>query len=218
MSTYILRQGGSGYEIGTNVNNTALLLGSGTSSSPMTSALADKNFLGFWFNSTATSGDNRGLYLRTYFAGAGGGGETARIYSTVNNVTAGTVHGAHVSLSFGTTGKVTGQGAALRATLHIANQATQSGTLSPIIAEIYSDGSTSDPAGSLLSFIRIVNGGDATGGADVDDDAALFDITGVTIATGNLVAESTTESNYSHSVKVRVNGTVYYMMLASAEG
>jgi hypothetical protein len=85
-------------------------------------------------------------------------------------------------------------------------------------AEICSDAATSDPTGNLLSFFRAVNGGDATGGADVDDDVALFDISGVTIATGNMVAASATEANYSHSVRVRINGTNYYMMLASAEG
>lgn len=198
--------------------SSALVMGIGTSSGRAQANAASRNFLSFYFENFATSGDNRGMYLRLYHSGAGAGGEAARLFTTVNNVAAGTAHGAHISLNFGTSGTVTGLGVAMRATLHIANQATQAGTLAAIQAEIYSDGSTSDPAGSSLSFIRVVNGGDATGGADVDDDVALFDISGVTIATGNLVAASTTEANYSHSVRVRINGTNYYMMLASAEG
>jgi hypothetical protein len=193
-------------------------MGVGTSTSRAQANAASRNFLSFYFENFATSGDNRGMYLRQYLSGAGSGGEAARIFNTVNNVAAGTAHGAHISLSFADTGTVTGLGVAMRATLHIANQATQAGTMAAIQAEINSDGATSDPAGSQLSYIRVVNGGNTTGGADVDDDAYLFDIQGHTIATGNMVAASATEANYSHSIRARVGSTVVYLMCASAEG
>lgn len=198
----------------------ALVMGLGTSTARAQANAAGRNFLSFYFENYATSGDNRGMYLRQYLSGAGTSGEAARIFNTVNDVAAATAHGAHISLSFGTSGSVTGQGIAMRGTLHMPSTALSASnvTYSAVQAEIYSDASTSDPAGNLLSYFRAVNGGDATGGADVDDDAALFDISGVTIATGNMVAESATEANYSHSVRVRINGTNYYMMLASAEG
>lgn len=198
----------------------ALLMGLGTPSAPAATDVADGKFLSFYLENTATSGDNRAMYLRLYTSGAGGGGDALRVFHTVNNVAAATAHGAHISLNFGTTGTVTGQGIAMRATLHMPSTALASNvTMSAVQAEIYSDAATSDPGGStLLSYFRVVNGGDATGGADVDDDAVLFDIQGHTIATGNMVAASATEANYSHSVKVRVNSTLYYMMLASAEG
>ena len=197
-----------------------LLYGAGTSASPATTATADSHFLSYYTQNTATSGDNRGMYLRQYIAGAGGGGEAARIFSTVSDVAASTVHGAHISLDFGTSGTVTGQGIAMRSTLHIPATALSSNvTMAAVMAEIYSDAATSDPGGSTkLSYFYANNGGDATGGADVDDDVVLFDIQGHTIATGNMVAASATETNYSHSVKVRVGATLYYMMLASAEG
>lgn len=180
----------------------------------------DHRFYNWNFYNYATSGDNRGMYLRLYLSGAGIGGEAARVFATVNNVTAATVHGQHTSLSFGASGAATGQAIAHRNTIHMPTSALPASnvTYSALQAEIYSDGSASDPSGNLLSFVRIVNGGDATGGADVDDDAALLDITGVTIATGNMVAASTTEANYSHSIRVRINGVNYYLMLASAEG
>ena len=198
----------------------ALLHGGGTSSNPLTVATANKNFMSYWVENSATSGDNRGLYLRQYIAGAGGGGEAARIFSTVSDVAAGTVHGAHISLSFGTSGTVTGQGIAGRFTLHMPATALASNvTMAAVEAEIYSDAVTSDPGGStLLSYFLVNNGGNTTGGADVDDDVVLFDIQGHTIGAGNLVEASTTEANYSHSVKVRVGSTLYYMMLASAAG
>lgn len=198
----------------------ALGFGFGTAASPALSSTAGKNFLAFYVQNSATSGDNRGMYLREYLSGVGTAGEALRVFTTVSDVAANTVHGAHISLSFGTSGSVTGQGIANRNTLHMPASALVGlgTTYAAVQAEIWSDAATSDPGGNLLSFFRAVNGGDATGGADVDDDVALFDISGVTIATGNLVAASTTEANYSHSVRVRINGTSYYMMLASAEG
>lgn len=159
-----------------------------------------------------------GAYFRSYIRTAAISADAFRAFGTVLNVAADTVRGAHISLSFGDTGTVSGLGVALECTLHIANQATQAGTMAPLKLAIHSDGATSDPAGSALSYIRVDNQGDATGGADVDDDAFLFDIQGHTIATGNMVAASTTEANYSHSIKARVGATTVYIMCASAEG
>lgn len=180
----------------------------------------DFRFLNFNYYNGATSGDNRALYLRQYLTGAGASGEAARVFNTVQNVVASSVHGQHTSLNFGASGSATGQAIAHRNTLHMPTTALPAGNVSysAVQAEIYSDGSASDPAGNLLSFIRCVSGGDATGGADVDDDAALIDLSGVTIGSGNIVEASTTEANYSHSVRVRINGTNYYMMLASVAG
>ncbi len=194
----------------------ALVMGIGNSTQRAVSTVASSKFLSFYFEQLAAGG--YGLYVRQYLSTAGIDGDAARFYGTVNNVAASTARGAHISLNFADSGTVTGLGVALECTLHIPNDATQSGTLAALKVAINSDGSTSDPAGSALSYIYVANQGDATGGADVDDDAALFDITGHTIATGNMVAASATEANYSHSVRVRINGTSYYMMLASAEG
>jgi len=198
----------------------ALVMGIGTSTGRAQANAASRNFLSFYFENFATSGDNRGMYLRQYLSGAGSGGEAARIYSTINNVAADTAHGAHISLNFADTGTVTGLGVAMRATLHIANQATQAGTLSAIQAEIWSDGATSDPAGSLLSFFRVVNGGNATGAADVDDDAFLFNLSGFTAGAAKMFATGLTAATVNAattaSLKIRVGSTTYYIPLATA--
>lgn len=39
----------------------ALLQGAGTSAAPATTAVADKNFLGYWLESSAATGDARGV-------------------------------------------------------------------------------------------------------------------------------------------------------------
>lgn len=192
----------------------ALVFGAGTSASPATTATADKNFLDFRTQSTATSGDARGIYNRLYLAGAGVSGESLRSFTTVNNVAAATAHGAHISLSFGATGTITGQGIATRSTLHLKDEALASNvTMAALQAEIYSDGASSDPGGSTkLSYLRCLNDGHANGIADVDDDANLIEIIGHTIGAGNMVVAEVDETKFSHKIRINIGGTTYYLM------
>ena len=198
------------------------IIKAGTSGARVVEDTANMKFMSFYFDNGATSGDNRGMYLRQYLTGAGGGGEALRVFTTVENVAAGTAHGAHLSLNFGATGTVTGQGIAARCTLHIPDVALVSNvTMSAVEAEIYSDGSTSDPGGStLLSCFLVVNGGDATGMADVDDDAVLFDFRGWTAAAGNMIYDVTggAPANTDGSIKIRLpDGNLAYLMYYNAE-
>ena len=196
------------------------LIKAGTSGTPIVEDTANYKFLSFYFDNGATSGDSRGMYLRQYITGAGGGGEAARIYSTVLNVAAATVRGAHISLDFGASGTVTGLGAAVGATLHIPDDATQAGTLAVINAEIWSDGSTSDPAGAAsLSCFRVVNAGNSTGMADVDDDAVWMDFSGWTVGDGNMIAVKSAGSapNVVNSIRIRLpNGSLAYIMASAS--
>ena len=107
-------------------SHAGLILGSGTSADLTTTATANTKMMSFYLENSATSGDNRAMYLRLYLSGAGGGGEALRVFTTVNNVAARTAHGAHISLNFGATGTVTGQGIAMRATLHLPDVALSS--------------------------------------------------------------------------------------------
>lgn len=194
-----------------------LVLSGGTAASPMTTSTADKNMLDFRLENSATSGDNRGLYLRFYLSGAGGGGEAARLFTTVNNVAAGTAHGAHISLNFGSSGTITGLGVAGRNTLHIPNDGTQAGTLAALQAEIYSDGSLSDTNGATeVSFIRVVNDGHANGKADVEDDAFFFSAQGFADAAGN-VFKTGAPTTLGASLRVKVGSTTYYLPLYTTQ-
>ena len=190
----------------------------GTSSARIVQDTANYRFLNYNFDNGATSGDSRGMYLRQFITGAGGGGDTARIFATVEDVAANTVRGAHISLNFGSTGTVTGLGVALECTLHIANQATQGGTMSPLKVAIHSDGATSDPSGSLLSYINVVNQGNTTGDDDVDTDAHLFNITGHAAGTGTFFQTVTTGyvlGEITNSIKINVGGTVYHLLAST---
>ena len=186
---------------------------------------ANAKFFEFRLENAATSGDNRGMYLRLKMSGAGGGGEALRVFTTVQDVAAGTAHGAHISLNFGTSGTVTGQGIAARCTLHLPTTALSSNvTMAAVQAEIYSDGSTSDPGGSTkLSFFRAVNDGHANGKSDVDDDAALFELTGFTLGSGNMVSANTSGKStldFTNWVLLRIDigGTTHYIPAAQTIG
>ena len=212
----------TGRIVQTNANgitsDTPLVL-AGNSTTRLKTSSANTKFLQYYFENTATSGDNRAMYLRLYLSGAGSGGEAARIFTTINDVAGGTAHGAHISLNFGSTGELTGLGVAVRGTLHVPDDAGWTGgTLSAIQAEIYADGTASDPDGiTELSFIRVVNGGHTNGKADVEDDAFAFSFQGFTSATGNMIYENTTADSDA-TIRVKIGATTYYMMLKDAEG
>ena len=190
----------------------------GTSAARVTEDTADMKFLSFYFDNGATSGDNRGIYNRLYLSGAGGGGESLRSYTTVEDVAAGTAHGAHLSLDFGASGSITGLGVASRNTLHIPDAALAAGgTYAATMVEIFSDGASSDPgAVSELSFLRLVNDGNADGIADVDDDAFLFTLAGGSLGAGNVMAAKTAAA-VSHTLRVKIHNITYYLMVSDAQ-
>jgi hypothetical protein len=199
-------------------SSNALLFGAGSSTEKETTATAGKNFFEFRVESTATSGDSRAIYNRLYLAGAGVSGESLRTFTTVDDVAAATAHGAHISLNFASTGEVTGQGIAARCTLHIPDDAGWApGTIAALQAEVWSDGDASDPDGATeLSFLRFVNGGNANGIADVDDDADLMALSGFTIGAGN-VAAAKTAAAVSHTLRINIGGVAYYLMVSDAQ-
>lgn len=187
----------------------------GTSGAPVTEDTANMKFMSFYFDDGALSGEAVGQYLRLYVTGAGGEGIGGRFYTSVTDVAAGNARGAHISLSFGATGSVTGLGTALETTLHIPSGGGLAGTVSSMKAAINSDGAASDPVGARLSVFNVVSQGDATGMADVDTDAALFDFQGWTLANGNMIAVASTPGampNATHSFKCRLpDGSLVYL-------
>lgn len=195
------------------VAHAGVLHGAGTSSSSAaTNDTAGTKFMSYYLDCGATSDDARGLYLRLYLTGAGGGGEAARIFTTVNNVAGATAHGAHISLSFGTTGSITGQGIANRNTLHVPAAMTN-GTYAATQSEIYSDSATADLAGvTEQSFHRFVNDGNATGKGKVDATGNLFSLQGFTVGSGKLF-QANTAAAATHALRITIGSTPYYIML-----
>ena len=204
-----------------------LLMGGGTTADPVTTSTADAKFAEFRCESTATSGDNRLLYMR-YALEAAGGGETLRALTHVG-ANLGTAHGAHLSLDFEATAggsECSGLGVACRGTLHIPDIASWSptGTYAAGMFEIFSDGTASDPAGMTeLSVLRLVNGGDGTGLADVDTDAFLLSIQGFTVGDEaadlvyiNTITAATINANCTEALKIKVGANTRYIPIATA--
>jgi len=250
--TYIVRKGGEAELARIDFSNASVessytgggIIKAGTSSARVTADVANMKFVSLYFDNGATSGDNRGIYNRLYLTGAGGGGESLRTFTTVEDVAAGTAHGIHASLNFGSSGSVTGLGvagrhtlhvpdaalsggtyAALQAlgvagrhTLHVPDAALSGGTYAALQAEVYSDGSSSDISGATeYSFLRFANSGDSTGVANVDDNAFLMTITGGSIASGNMMAAKSSAA-VSHTIRIKgPDGNTYYLMVSDTQ-
>lgn len=188
----------------------AELLGSGNSTTRSTTATADRNFIGFWTESTATSGDSRGAYIRHYFSGAGGSGEALRAFGTVNNVTAatgGTVNGIHATLDIeGASAAISGAANAIRATLATnATPTTIGGTLSVIQLDTDIPAGPTIPAGT--AYLRVTTSG-------TQSLSYLFNLP--TSASAGLLAPHTTQVMTDSIRIVMADGNVRYIMCTTA--
>lgn len=174
----------------------ALLLGSGNGTTQATTATADKCFMKFYTATTATSGDNRGIYWQHFLSGAGASGECARFFTKVNAAGANSAHGAHITLQIqddATTG-VSGLGAGLRATLAAeADTRTLAGTLAAL--QVDSDVGANNTLGAGTSFIRVA------------DNSSVKIPNLFSIAAGSSVLAGSAANNASDALKVYIEGT-----------
>lgn len=197
-----------------STTTSALRMGGGTSASPLAmGTTADKNLIGFWSTSTATTGDSRLMYIRHYFSGVGGSGEAARIFATVNNVTAatgGTVNGAHITLSVsGASGVVSGAGNALRVTFAQGASSNPGGTCA--VMQVDSDLDNASTVDSTLSYIRFTN-------SNTKKVPILMNLDGVDTSTLYIAAGTSAGSagDAAHCaaqkvIQIRVNGAAAYI-------
>ena len=194
------------YESGTG-DTAALLGGFGTSTVPMDmGSVANKNMVGIWTKTGATSGDHRMMYLRTFFNGAGGG-EVARLWATANTTlvaTGGTMNALHATASIAASCSISGALNAIRATLSAAASATMSGTGAAI--QLDSDIATGLTPPATWAFIRVSDSGATRLNQLMYLPAA---------ANGTLVAAHTTQT-MTHSIKINVGGTPMYIMCTNA--
>lgn len=196
----------------------ALIEGGGTTSKPCTTATANKNFLGYFVQSTATSGDCRGLYTRLYISGAGGCGEAGRFYTTVNNVTAatgGTVNGAHISLNItGASGKVSGEANALRATFDIAaSPTTVGGTCA--VARFDTNIAAGPTIPTRTSFIAVDN----LGAQSIDYLLSITNASAAMVASAGTGAGSAGQTGgmvAAKAIKVTVAGVDHWIPLCTS--
>jgi len=192
-----------------------LLMGVGTTADPATTSTAGAKFIEIRSESTATSGDSRGLYWRHSLNGAGVSGECIRAFSKVEAAAA-TTRGAHISLDVASGGSASGLGAGVDNQILVHDGALTGGTYAVANFEAYAAGSSTDISGvTQFSFNRFVLGGDATGAGNVEDNAYLFSITGGSNASGNIVGGAGNEPTWTSNtylVRVDLNGQDAYLV------
>lgn len=171
-------------------------------------------FVNWNFRSDATSGNTRGMHLQLFTAGASAGGEALRVYHTVLATQSSAVHGAHISVDWGTAGSSPGSTAAVRSTLHVPNSTINMGTSAVQQAEIYADGPSSNTSSTTLSFFRVNHDGDATGKATLASKTYLFNITS-TDGSGNMVYTGQSEPTWTNKtcyIKCLINGVNHWLV------
>ena len=175
----------------------------GTDARPITKDVANLRFMQAYFDNGATSGDNRGFYLKLSMTGAGGGGEALRAFTDCKDVACSTAHGAHISLGFGTTGSITGLGVAGRNTLSVPNSALSGGTYGALAAEGWAEGSSSDVSGATSwAIIRAGIIGDASGMATIDTAGYLLDLYGFSPGASKLIGNLGNEPTWTSKTRL----------------
>ena len=177
----------------------------GTSTSPITVTTA-QNISSSYGTTSATSGDTRLVYDKLTFTSTGSG-ETLRAFSVVTGAgaaAAGTINGAHISCEINTTGTISGAANALRATLG-GSATTPGGTLA--VLQLDTNYNSNVSLGANSAFIRVSDSGSQSG------EVVNF----LNIEAGpatNMVATGTV--TLSKAVKIRIDGTTYYIPCGSS--
>ena len=177
----------------------------GTSTSPITVTTA-QNISSAYGSTSAATGDTRLMYDKLTFTSTGSG-ETIRAYSVVTGAgaaAAGTINGAHISTLVSTGGTISGAANALRATIG-ASVSAPGGTLAALQLDTDFASGTSVSADS--AFIRVTDSGAGAG--------KLTRLMNIASGTGVFTAATST-STLAGGIKVRIAGSDYYLLVASA--
>lgn len=161
----------------------------GTSSSPISVTTAG-NISSFYGSTSATTGDTRLNYSKLTFTSTGSG-ETLRAFSVVtgaNAATAGTINGAHISMSVNTGGTISGAANALRATLGVGASVTPGGTLAAI--QVDSDIGSGASLPGTAAFLRFTNSGASTLDTLMNIPAAMLQDTTATATKGIKIVDA----------------------------
>lgn len=179
--------------------------GSGSSTSPVSVSVAG-NISSSYGTTSATTGDTRLVYDKLTFTSTGSG-ETIRAYSVVTGAGAaagGTINGIHASTKVDTGGTISGAANALRATIG-ASVAAPGGTLAALQLDTDFASGTSVSADS--AFIRVTDSGAGAG--------KLTRLMNIGTGTGVFTA-ATSSSTLAGGIKVRIAGSDYFLVVASA--
>lgn len=177
----------------------------GTSSNPVAVTTAG-NINSSYGTTSAATGDTRLMYDKLTFTSTGSG-ETIRAYSVVTGASAatgGTINGAHISTLVDTGGTISGAANAIRATIG-SSVNSPGGTIAALQLDTDFASGTSVSANS--AFIRVTDSGAGAG--------KMTRLMNIASGTGVFTA-ATSSSTLAGGIKVRIAGSDYYLVVASA--
>ena len=194
-----------------------LLIGIGTSGTPATTDVTNANFVELRCETTATSGDDRLMYMRYYMNGINTTGGECLKAGTVLEKKIGTARGGQASIEVSDLGYVSGFACGWDALLEVANSAVPAnGTYCAGQSQIYVTGASSDLSAAANHSIHrfSVLGGDATAEAKVLN-AFSFGVANC-VGNGKMIEEGTNLGNIKQSIRVLINGVVGYLLVYDA--
>ncbi len=196
-----------------------ILMGIGTTGTPATTAATDANFIELRCETTATSGDDRLLYMRYYMNGVNATGGECLKAGTVLEKAIGTARGGQASIEVSSTGYVSGFAAGWDALLEVADSAVPSGTYCGGQSQIWMTGSSSDLSATTYSLHRFsVAGGDATAESGVKNAFSFAVPNCAGSGAGNMISLGTSMGTVTGTIRILINGAVRYIPFYSAEG
>jgi hypothetical protein len=184
----------------------------GTTAVPIALDTAGQTGIKAFFSSTATSDTTYGMYLRLDATGAGVEAIAGRFKTTFSSATTGQAYGIHATVEpDASTGKITGQCAAVLGNLVMANRDFGSGgTYYGVLGQVY-------PAGSTMSAGKIsCLGANCVTGTGIDTKCAAISFDGADGST-KMIYTHNPGNTFTGSVKVLVNGAVRYLYTATNE-
>ena len=154
------------------------------------------------------TGNVEPIVMENTMTGAGGLAGRARFQLNANAALGSYSNALKAITVYGASGSTTGLGSAFVAEMTLS-AGTSSGTYAPLEIELNAPTGTS--TGTLTSFMHISTQGDAV--ATIDDNVRFFNLAGVTAGSGHVFQTGGTAANVAGSLKVRVAGTDYYLVL-----
>jgi len=187
----------------------------GLSSAMWTSAAAGHSFFSLRADASSVSGDHRLIYSALTLSGAGASGESIRGRTVITAAMggAGSVHGVHGGVEFGTGGEVGGQAFGARGTFMAPNRVSSTGgTIAGGLSELFASGNATDYTTYGQHAIHtFANIGDATGLATAVN---VFSFMG--LSANQLVATNAWVASISQNLRCIVDGVTYYIPLGTA--
>lgn len=161
----------------------------GSSTDPLAVTTAG-NVDAAYATTSATTGDTRLTYSKLTFTSTGSG-ETARFFSVVTGAgaaAAGTINGAHVSMSVTGSGTIAGAANALRVTLGLGAATNAGGTLASL--QLDSDIAADATVPATAAYIRVSDSGATALGTLMNVPAAMLQNTTATATKGIKIVDA----------------------------